>query len=187
MQRKLTNCMNSKLPVFSSDNKSGIRRYTGDTSSTKYEYEKINGYLRKQTSKISAANQKAINAIDDAISKFTVKEPFIAKRGVDLDAFSSLIKNANPNDIDALSKALTGVEFTDDGYMSTSWNTWNGFYREANMMIKVPEGTGLGVMVGDITTRNEQEFILKRGTMVKIESVSKDKNGIVEIVCEIIT
>lgn len=171
----------SQVSGYSKEEKSGIRRYTGTTEKRTYEYENINQYLRGQKSKVSAANQKAIDGIDSAIAGFEVKEPFTAVRGVNLDAFDDILSGAR--NIDEVKAALEGVEFTDKGYMSTSWNTWNGFYRDATLHINVPSGTGIGCMTDN---SSECEFILKRGTSLEIKTVTEGKNGTVDIYCDIV-
>lgn len=161
---------------YSSNEKSAIRRYVGNSKSTQYEYEKINGYLRNGGT-ISKANEEAIIGIDSAIRNFEVKEAFVARRGVDFDAFNELLPGINENTpFDKIKEALIGAEFVDKGYMSASWDTWGGFYRDVFIEINVPEGKGYGCMVGDLSNhKDENEFILKRDTHVEIYDVTKDK------------
>ena len=167
-----------QVSKYSTDERNGIRRYVGDTNSTKYEYEKINGYLRNG-GKISKANEEAINGIDKAIENFEVKEPFTARRGVDYDAFYSLIPGFNDNTtLDEMKEALVGSEFVDKGYMSASWNVWHGFFRDVYLEVDVPAGKGYGCMVGNLprdTKVTEDEFILKRNTHVEFYDVTIDK------------
>jgi len=167
-----------QVSKYSTDEKNGIRRYVGDTNSTKYEYEKINGFLRNG-GKISKANEEAINSIDKAIENFEVKEPFTARRGVDYDAFYSLIPGFNDNTtLDEMKEALVGSEFVDKGYMSASWNVWHGFSRDVYLEVDVPAGKGYGCMVGNLprdTKVTEDEFILKRNTHVEFYDVTIDK------------
>lgn len=180
-QRAVEKMYRDQVLGFSREEKSGIGRYTGSTEKRTYEYENINGYLRGQQSKISAANKKAIEGMDSAISRFEVKEPFVAVRGTNLDTFDEILNGAR--NIDEIKSTLEGVEFTDKGYMSTSWNTWDGFYREAKMHINIPEGKDIGCMTDNTS---ESEFILKRGTTLKINSVEEGENGVIHIYCDIV-
>lgn len=179
-RKEVTAMYADQVKNYSTEEKNGIRRYVGDTNSTKYEYEKINGYLR-DGGKISKANESAIDAIDKAIENFEVKEAFTARRGINLDAFNSLLPGINDQTpIEEIKNALIGVEFADEGYMSTSWNTWGGFSRDALIEIDVPAGKGYGCMVGNLpkdTKVTEDEFILKRGTHLDIYDIDFDKYG----------
>lgn len=167
-----------QVSKYSTDERNGIRRYVGDTKATKYEYEKINGFLRNG-GKISKANEEAINGIDKAIENFEVKEPFTVRRGVNYDAFYSLIPGLNDNtSLDEMKEALVGSEFVDKGYLSASWNVWHGFSRDVYLEVDVPAGKGYGCMVGNLPRDDkvtECEFILKRNTHVEFYDVTIDK------------
>ena len=169
-----------QVRAYSSDERNAIRRYVGDTRSTQYEYEKINSYLRNG-GRISSANESAIESIDRAIENFEVKEPFTARRGLNLDAFESILPDINPDmPVEQIREALVGAEYVDKGFMSASWNTWNGFSREAYLEIDVPQGKGYGCVVGNLprdTKATEDEFILRRNTHAEIYDVDLDKYG----------
>lgn len=180
-RKQIEQMYKDQIKGYTKEEKSGIVRYTGTTQKRTHEYENINQYLRGQKNNISAANQKAIDGIDSAINKFEVKEPFVAIRGVNLDTFDDVLNGARS--VDEVKAALEGIEFTDKGFMSTSWNTWDGFYRDAELHINVPSGTGIGCMTDNFS---ESEFILKRGTSLEIKSVEAADGGMVRIYCDVI-
>jgi len=100
---------------------------------------------------------------------------------LNLDAFESILPDINPDmPVEQIREALVGAEYVDKGFMSASWNTWNGFSREAYLEIDVPQGKGYGCVVGNLprdTKATEDEFILRRNTHAEIYDVDLDKYG----------
>lgn len=176
-EQEFLSLYSSQIASYTKDEKAAMRLWAGSSNEAEtYDYEKINNYLRGRTDSISGTREKAIASLDSAIKNFEVKEGFIAVRGVDMDSFEEIISGVS-QDSTAVKKALEGVKFLDKGFMSTSYNTWGGFPRDAKMYINIPKGRNIGCVLQEVVDRKgEEEFLLKRGTKLLIDSVKFDKN-----------
>lgn len=139
-----------------------LKEYTGSA------YKQINDSLRQGTDR-SGHLQSVINDIDKAFEKSTINEPILLQRGATYAAIGKdnfLTGYKDP-------KSLIGLEFVDNGYMSTSINAGSKFSGEIIMQIKADKGQQ-AIFVADISHfRTEYEVLLPRGTKLKIVDAQK--------------
>lgn len=174
---------------ISKDERKSASIYAGSIKGKEYEYEKINGYLRGNTPKITASNQKIINDLDKITSSYVVDEPFTVIRGVNADAFRDLLdrdtidwissqSDFSKDDLKRLSDLLNGKTYSDKAFISTSWNTHRGFYRDVNLEIHVPAGFNNGAFIHNLSGRpDEAEFLIGRNATFRITGVRLNKNN----------
>ena len=109
-----------------------------------------------------------IKAIDDAISRYTIREPFITYRSIDTAAF-----------YDKLDKfeSLIGSEYSDEAFMSTTPDLNSpALNKDLFMTIKLPKSVGVGAYINDYNSLGETEFLLARRLRFKITNAYKEKH-----------
>jgi hypothetical protein len=139
-----------------------------------FSYANINAGLRSGGT-LSETIQKDVKAIDSALNKSKVPENVSAFRGL----YHSEIANAFA---DGDSGRLVGMEFQDDGFISTSLDA-NTAYRHSRAdpdsalaRIYVPEGSR-GAYVDPVTQRGEAELLLPRGTRFRVREAFVNAGG----------
>lgn len=181
------------------DQRAAAKVYIGDTSSTKYTYEKWNKYMRGQSSKISASDKKNIDLLTQMTKSCTTQDSFVAVRGTGCNTFKGIIpqdildkiskiggENLSADDIERLSSSVCGATFCDPAFMSTSYNTWGSFFREFRMEISVPKGSNCGAFISSFGKRDEDEFLIAPNTPLVFDGCEVMKNGIVKILARVL-
>lgn len=163
--------------------KRAVEEYTGGPC------EAINKYLRgifkvsdALTNKDEYWNTRMLKRIipilpylDRTISRFETPIPMKVYRVVNLDMLQTFVDAQNSKD---------GI-FVEDGYCSTSLLEGSFGDEETNitMVIDVPPGVGIGAYIDPVSKYGgEYEFLMARGTMLKIHSITpatKDHGPIV--------
>ena len=154
------------------DERMSIIGYTGS------DFEYINAALRGGD--MDSYIEHQVDEIDSGISKFNLKQDIKVYRGVDSLVVKQALGTTDPDEINANFK---GGVFKDNGFMSTSTNKQKTF-SGAQFEISVKRGRGKGAFVAPISSfKSESEFLLKRGTELKITGASY-KGGRLHIQCE---
>lgn len=138
-------------------------------------YLTINKGLR--TGKLSKQDQKTVQELDKALAKSklasdeTLYEKQTLFRAAEIPAVNEAIKNGK----------LNGLEFTDDGFVSTTTNkaVADNFNRSDNgrmFIINAPKGTN-AAPVSDLGLglKGEDEILLARKTKFRVSGVEKRK------------
>lgn len=162
---------------LSEDEVKAVNSYTGD------DYLFINGYLRKNREMGNEAIEsvkKQIKLIDDALSKFEVKDYVRLYRGCPRK--------------DKITKDMIGNIIQDPAYQSatTLYNQAAEFaepnnYGEKEHIFEIcmPPGKGRGAYVCSVSEiQSESEFLIARGTRFKIIDVN-ESYGIVNVRLEV--
>ena len=127
--------------------------------------------------------------MDDAISRFEVPQPITVHRHIP----------CTPELLQKIINSPNG-EFSDDSYMSTSCLStmepklakkfqdtlkWNE--TAVHLEVDVPQGKGWGMYVAHESAYPEQcEFLLARGSRLKIESITKQPDGSYYVKCKLV-
>jgi SPP1 gp7 family putative phage head morphogenesis protein len=155
-----------KLRSLPTAQQTALTGYTGAS------YHGINEYLRtgKPASKSAI---RTIQKMDEAFMKQAAEIPenVVLFRGTRPTAFVEwdALKNIPISD-------WIGQTLTDKGFISTSIIEKSGFKRDMNLEIRVPKGTK-GIFVKPISKfPDEDEVTLDRGTVFRIDSVTKDND-----------
>lgn len=133
--------------------RNAVKDYTESSS-------KVNTALRRGT---PVANKDQVEHIDNAISKYTVKE--------DMTVYRAMVKPGHVIE--------PGQTFTDRGYPSTSVDQGVAmkFYASADnhvlMRVKIPTGKHAAPINGFSDYPTEQEVLLPRNTTFRVTNVSK--------------
>ena len=130
-------------------------------------FEEINEALR------GGDDHDAVPALDSVFEKASLSEPAYVFRGVKSNVFDS--------------DDMTGSEFTDNGYTSTSLiETGSTQYGDTVMRISLPKGAK-AIYLDKIGPPHEYEMLLDRGSKFKITSdIYNDDEGRREIEAEYI-
>ena len=146
------------VKIYPPDEYEALKDYTGSL------YEEINSHLRFGNN-VSGYVKDTIAKLDKAMERDTLDRDVLLLRGSDIGIFSEEIQEGiwdNP-------EMLVGTTFHDKGFMSTSISATNGFYKNGLLFhIKAPKGTK-GAFVQPLSEfGSEYEFLLPRGTTLKI-------------------
>jgi hypothetical protein len=143
---------------FGSGEKSGLQHYTGSA------YTEMNRYLRGQSSKIGTRSKQAIDQASRGMRPSP--EPMLLRRGTGFIQFGP--------EIDASTIwSITGKTFEDKGFLSTSAAGRAAFGGQVAMEIEAPAGTP-GMWVDNFSKhRGENEWLLDKGTKMKVLNVRK--------------
>ena len=176
-KKELDNLHKEWQRSVSKDQRAAAKTYIGDTSGTKYTYEKWNQYMRGQASRISASDKQKIELLTELTKSCPVNDSFVVVRGTNADAFYGIIpddiiskirkagvKKLDADELERLSSAVSGATFSDPAFMSTSYNTWSPFFRDCRMEIEVPKGSSSGAFISGFGTRSEDEFLIAPNT-----------------------
>ena len=145
------------------DQKYAVQRYTGSS-------EGINGALRGKNPHHYAVQ---VGNLDDVMEKSVVPDNFLTWRGV---GSGSELTNMSPTQL----QALVGARIDDLGFQS-----WSVKYEVSTrfasggviLRAHVPRGTrGIYVHGTELTSHQEYEFILSRGTQWTVTKVSHNGN-----------
>ncbi len=144
------------------------------------EYREINEALRGGKGEVPAKVKDRVALIDAALDRASTPE--------DVTAYPDMTVHRGLG-ADVVAGMKPGEVFTDQGYISTSLNPEVGeMYGTATMEIRVPKGSK-GAYITAIERRKdtgtEQEFLLPRGTSMRIVSVS-DRDGKPHVVAEVV-
>jgi hypothetical protein len=127
---------------------------------TKYSgslYAAINTALRQSNGTSAGSNAATVKSLDSAMTKMRAPRDMEVYRGC----------GKPPGGF----KALIGQFYTDQGFMSTSIGRTSGFSGTARLTIRVPAGTP-GVYMESVSHfKHELEFLLARGTRLRILKV----------------
>lgn len=154
--------------LITSSESETIRYYTGDG------YADINTFFRKLDGYeyLDADWIKECGAdLDSAIKKFKLSKNIKVYRGVGLEALG----------VSNVDELTIGSVCVDKGYMSTSVSKDfvlnSDFAKDAVLEIMVPKGKGTGAYINSRSRfmDEEYEFLLKRGTKLKVVEI--DKSG----------
>lgn len=153
--------------------KKAVKEYTGGPC------EAINKYLRgifkipdALTDKDSYWNTSMLKRIipvipylDKTISRFETPVPMRVHRVVSIDMLQTFVDAQNSKD---------GI-FVEDGYMSTTLlkGSFGDEETDITLEIDVPPGVGIGAYIDPVSEyAGEYEFLMARGTMFKIHSIT---------------
>lgn len=153
--------------------KNAVEEYTGGPC------EAINKYLRGIFKISDALTDKdkywdtrmlkriipIIPYLDKTISRFETPVPMKAYRVVNKNMLQTFIDAQNSKD---------GI-FVEDGYCSTTLieGSFGDEKTDITMVIDVPAGVGIGAYLDPVSTyAGEYEFLMARGTMLKIHSIT---------------
>ena len=149
---------------FGSGEKTGLRHYTGDA------YIEMNSYLRGQSTSIGTTSKRAIDQSSRGMRPSP--EPMLLRRGTGFIQFGS---DVNANTI----WGITGKTFEDKGFLSTSAAGKAAFGGQVAMEIEAPAGTP-GMWVDNFSKHpGENEWLLDKGTKMKVLNVRKEGNTFV--------
>lgn len=163
----------------SNDNRTwlAIREYTKQDDV--YDYQVLNGILRKGEYGMNPAADERIDLISAALARGSNTETFIGVRGINTQNMSSEVRAK----YDGLQP---GSLIHDPGFMSLSLSPTPAIGGSTILRVKVPPGTQ-GAYVGGISVwgDQEQEYLAQAGTTVRVNKVAK-KDGTTYIDCEIV-
>ena len=153
-----------------------IKDYTSDAF-----YRELNALLRGTTPKkrgytsdftLEALKERA-TVIGAALDRFDLPQEIVTYRIMD-DGFKD--------------KLQVGDIIHDKGYTSTSVGKWSETQPNYTYLkIRVPAGKGRGAWIAPISwVKEEQEFLLNRGTKFRITKVKRNKDGSQFAECEVI-
>ena len=165
--------------------KRAIKEYTGGPCKA------INGYLRGTYKVEDALANKdeywdtnmlkkiipVIPYLDKTIARFETPVPLRVHRVVSIDMLQTFVDAQNSKD---------GI-FVEDGYCSTSLleGSFGDEETDITMVIDVPPGVGIGAYLDPVSEYGgEYEFLMARGTMFKIHSITpatKDHGPVVHM------
>lgn len=107
--------------------------------------------------------------IDEAIYKYRLVAPIMVMRGL----------RESPFDTD-ISKDMVGKEVIFHSYLSTVMDPriMRMYGYRVRLVIMVPRGKGVGICLRSLNPfANVEEFLFKRGSRMRVLSVSKDDDG----------
>lgn len=170
---------------------------SGDESSafkyyTRRGYSKINNSLRrdKEIDPNSPLGKK-INAMDNAINRYDLKEPIVFHRAIDgkmlglkKPDMEKLFYGGDNRDALKVIQSKVGQVVYDKGYASSSaardasWGSFNPIMCH----IKTPAGKGIGAYLSGLSSygSRESEFLFGRRSGFKITGASV-KNGVIDV------
>ena len=162
---------------LTNDEDSAIRWYTADG------YGDINDYLRRRSGweYISKDIEDPISKIDEAISRFTLKEGIVVHRGVEDFYGDSIVEKEEWNDI----SEIKGKTFRDKGFGSSTALYGSGVATSKPVLfeIEIPAGKGRGAYINKHAGQYEDveyEFLIARDSRFIITDVIKNKRTIPE-------
>lgn len=159
---------------LSDDEKESILDYTRDG------YGDINDYWRKKEGWEyinSDAVKEESKHIDDAISRYTLKDNIVVQRGAMEDVLDQLFENYETSDDYS---GWIGKKYVEQGYMSTTVLNNNPVATAKPVVfnIQVPAGKGVGAYINEPSLTGfcdtEYEFLIKRNSTFTITGVKED-------------
>lgn len=153
------------LKAISSAELDGVKAYTGSA------YIDMNEYLRKQSSYTSYAEE--IKQATAALEKASLPEEVIVRRGSSYNMLKELGIDISEENKDK----LVGGIVQELGFMSTSPDSYGGFSRGIEYVVKVPKGSQ-AMYVDTISWHSgEEELLINRGGKYIINDVEFDSYG----------
>ncbi len=147
--------------TITSEQRYGVEVYTGSA------YRDMNSYLRGISS--STSYQDEIKYAKQALSKASLPETTIVRRGADFDSLKGLLNVEKGSDIVPNKANYIGSVIQDKGFMSTTPATRGGFSGSIEYVIQVPQGSNAMYVDSISRHRGEQEMLLNAGTKFIIE------------------
>lgn len=148
-----------------------ITKYTGSA------YGNINAVLRGYDSTFIGNNAKYAEDLANALNKSSIPENIRLYRGTSKDMLGAL-KNTPVDE-------LVGKGISDKGFLSTSLIPEGQFSGNLVLKIDAPSGTK-GAFIGDLSVLpTEVEVLLQKGQNMLIKEAT-ERNGVLELVVEII-
>jgi hypothetical protein len=170
--RKMEKWCAQWVKQISEDELDAIQVYTGNA------FEEMNKYLRG----IIDYNkyEEEINLAKSALSKASLPEDVIVRRGTNKKGFKALFSSNDPNeDARTLFAEENKVKYIgsvvkDNGFLSTSPDISGGFHDDINYIIKVPKGSNAMYVDPISRMQGENELLINQGKSYIVEDLVKD-------------
>ena len=164
--REMDNWTNDWLKTITSEEKSGVRTYTGSA------YTNMNEYLRGQRSTTRYADE--IKACQSALSKASLPRETIVRRGSGYNMLDELgLGKVTPQNKDK----FIGAIVQDKGFVSTSPSPSGGFSGSIEYVIKLPQGSQAMYVDSISRFQGEEELLINCGGKYMVEGVEFDSYG----------
>ena len=178
LQRETRKQVKEKL---SKDDVANVKAYTGDGFRT------YNAPLRKG-GKIPAKCQQ----LSDSLDKMTLPQDMRLYRTINTQGASKFfgIDDFQNYGVDEIREKLVGNSYVEKAFCSTSigLGKFNGSRgKSVKLDIFAPEGTKGMYVAGYSSYINEAEVLLKNGSIFNVHDVTEDENGIIHVVCEVLS
>ena len=162
-----------------------IISYTDDD-----RYTKINAYLRDERGNIDTKTEQTLKALDKAFEKAELTSDLTVYRGVRADFIERALKDTTfkdrfeqtffktPKDfeLENIKNHFIGQEFTENGFMSTSYDKSKAF-QDTEIMLTVNLKKGIKAMnISSLSVHDEAEILVNHGYKFIIRDVQIDKN-----------
>lgn len=150
--------------------KDAVTAYTGSW------YAGLNKRLRAEKDLLDDSEAARVKALDSAIAKSELKEAIAVRRFSGPELFG---KSYDEDISFSELESLVGATITDKGYTSTTvLPKEDSSFGDIAMHITVPPGKGRGAYVAPISKyKDEQEFLLARGSNFKVTGIKEDEYG----------
>lgn len=157
--------------VFTSDDREGIKRYTGSF------YRQMNRDLRSGKYKTSSV-QWDIDNCTSALSKASVADDVLVYRGMGTQSSVARFLGVPESSLvnDSVRNALVGTRVTEKGFLSTAivpGRAWSG----CKLDIYLPKGTKAMYVDPVSTYSGEQEMLIQRNSTFEIKEFETDSSG----------
>ena len=167
------------LNTLSVEEREAIRLYTANGSG------RINKYLRGIEGTLNGIDPKALQNLNNAISKGQVPYDMTVYRGTGLSPLKKLSEvNLMSNSIDCSS--LIGKTISEKGFMSTTVLERSAFNRQVMWTINVPEGASAAYVASISKYPKEAELLINSGQSMIIKEASIDSSGKIHIVADLL-
>lgn len=160
------------VKLLTPEERHGVEVYTGSA------YSDINKYLRGIRKSTSYSDE--IKYAKSALSKASLPETTIVRRGTDFDAVKSLFKEKQGSEIIANKEKYIGMVVQDKGFMSTTPMVGAGFNDSVEFIIKVPQATNAMYVAPISSYESEKELLINAGTKFVVEDFDVDSYGYIK-------
>ncbi len=162
----------SELEIYS------IKKYTNRDIC-----KQINGVLRGDLKTVSKSIKEHIKNIENALKKASLPQDTILYRGVDNNFIESEFgkeiakitkSELNEENLLKLKHFLKGQDWTEKGFMSTSYKKENAYDKSILLKINAPKGIN-ALVIDEISDFEQSESLIIKGYKWRIEKIEIEK------------